>query len=124
MIGTTILHYRIRERLGQGGMGEVFLAEDLLLHRPVALKLLRRRPGGAAEQRARLLLEARAASALNHPNIAVIYNVEEAETPEGRVSLLAREYVPGRTLRESVPTASNMTSLPMFALPMRQRGPI
>ena len=100
MIGTTILHYRIRERLGQGGMGEVFLAEDLLLHRPVALKLLRSLPGGAAEERARLLLEARAASALNHPNIAVVYNVEEAETPEGRVSLLAMEYVPGKTLAE------------------------
>jgi len=100
MIGTTILHYRIRERLGQGGMGEVFLAEDLLLHRPVALKLLRSLPGGAAEERARLLLEARAASALNHPNIAVIYNVEDAETPDGRVSLLAMEYVPGKTLGE------------------------
>jgi serine/threonine-protein kinase len=73
-------------------MGEVFLSENLRLHRPVALKLLRRRPGCEEEgERARLLREARAASALNHPNIAVIYNVEEAETPAGHVFLLAME---------------------------------
>ncbi len=100
MIDTTILHYRILERLGQGGMGEVFLSEDLRLHRPVALKLLRQRAGCEEEERARILREARAASALNHPNIAVIYDVNEAETPEGRVYLLAMEYVPGKTLSE------------------------
>jgi len=98
MIGTTISHYRILESLGGGGMGEVFLSEDLRLHRPVALKLLRQRPDG--EERSRLLREARAASALNHPNIAVIYDVEESETPDGRVYLLAMEYVPGRSLAD------------------------
>jgi serine/threonine-protein kinase len=66
----------------------------------VALKLLRQRPGCVEEERARLLREARAASALSHPNIAVIYDVEESETPEGRVFLLAMEYVPGKTLAE------------------------
>ncbi len=100
MIGTTISHYRIRERLGRGGMGEVFLAEDLRLHRPVALKLLRQGEGGPEEERARLLREARAASALNHPNIAVIYDVEESDSPDGRVYLLAMEYVPGKTLAD------------------------
>jgi TolB-like protein len=100
MIGTTISHYRILERLGQGGMGEVFLAEDLRLHRPVGLKLLRQRPGCEEEERARLLREARAASALNHPNIAVIYDVEESDTPTGRVFLLVMEYVPGKTLTD------------------------
>jgi TolB-like protein/Tfp pilus assembly protein PilF/predicted Ser/Thr protein kinase len=100
MIGTTILHYRILERLGQGGMGEVFLAEDLRLHRPVALKLLRQRKGCEEEERTRLLHEARAASALNHPNIAVIYDVQESETADGPVFLLAMEYVRGKTLAE------------------------
>ncbi|MEZ4654332.1 MAG: serine/threonine-protein kinase [Candidatus Eisenbacteria bacterium] len=102
MIGSTISHYRILQRLGEGGMGEVFHAEDLRLHRPVALKLLRQREGCVDEERARLLREARAASALSHPNIAVIYDVEEAETPEGRVFLLAMEYVDGRTLTELI----------------------
>ncbi len=100
MIGQTISHYRILDRLGAGGMGEVFLSEDVRLHRPVALKLLRQRPGCEDEERARLMREARAASSLNHPNIAVIYDVEEAATPDGRVFLLAMEYVPGKTLSE------------------------
>jgi serine/threonine protein kinase len=100
MIGQTISHYQIKERLGQGGMGEVFLAEDLRLHRSVALKLLRQRPGSEDEERARLMREARAASALNHPNIAVIYDVEETETPDGRLYLLAMEYVRGKTLAD------------------------
>jgi non-specific serine/threonine protein kinase len=100
MIGATISHYRIVKNLGQGGMGQVFLAEDLRLHRPVALKLLLERPGGEEGERARILREARAASALNHPGIAVIYDVGEADSPEGRVSFLAMEYVPGKTLDE------------------------
>src|SRR5215471_8816452 len=99
MIGTTISHYRILESLGQGATGDVFLSEDLRLHRQVALKVLRHRQDG--EERARLLREARAASALNHPNIAVIYDVEESETTDGRVYLLAMEYVPGRPLSEA-----------------------
>jgi TolB-like protein/Flp pilus assembly protein TadD len=99
MIGTTVSHYRIQESLGQGAMGEVFLGEDLRLHRPVALKLLRQK-GCEAEERSRLLREARAASALNHPNIAVIYDVEESDTPEGRIYLLAMEYVPGKVLSD------------------------
>ena len=103
MIGTTISHYRIIERLGRGAMGEVFLSEDIRLHRPVALKLLRHQDG---EERLRLLREARAASALNHPNIGVIYDVEESDTAEGRVYLLAMEYVPGKTLAETAADTS------------------
>ena len=99
MIGTTISHYRILERLGQGGMGEVFLAEDVRLHRQVALKMFRTQGHEQGEQ-ARLFNEARAASALNHPNIAVIYDVEISPTADGPVYLLAMEYVPGRTLAE------------------------
>jgi non-specific serine/threonine protein kinase len=102
MIGTTVSHYKILEKLGEGGMGEVFLAEDLRLHRPVALKMLRAAMHCGEEEKFSLLREARAASALNHPNIAVIYDVESSKTPEGEVSFLAMEYVPGKTLSELV----------------------
>ncbi len=100
MIGTTLSHYKILEKLGEGGMGEVFLAEDLRLHRPVALKILRPGLCCAEEERSMLLREARAASALTHPNIAVIYDVEETTGPDGPAWLLAMEYVAGKTLAE------------------------
>lgn len=102
MVGTTISHYRVLDRLGEGGMGEVFLAEDVRLHRQVALKMFRQQPGREQEDQARLFNEARAASALNHPNIAVIYDVEVAPTDDGPVYLLAMEYVPGQTLADMI----------------------
>jgi tetratricopeptide (TPR) repeat protein/tRNA A-37 threonylcarbamoyl transferase component Bud32 len=102
VIGTTISHYRVIERLGQGGMGEVYLAEDVRLHRQVALKLFRQQSEHTGDEQARLFNEARAASALNHPNIAVIYDVEVSTLPEGKVYLLAMEYVPGRTLADLI----------------------
>src|SRR5438105_1078305 len=79
-------------------MGEVYLAEDLRLHRQVALKMLR--GGGDEGARLRLLREARVASALNHPNIAVIYEIDEVEAEGGKRSFIAMEYVPGQTLSE------------------------
>ncbi|MCM3876641.1 MAG: serine/threonine protein kinase, partial [Thermoanaerobaculia bacterium] len=94
MIGETLSHYRIVERLGAGGMGEVFRAEDIKLRRPVALKVLR----GAEDQEGRLLREARFASQLNHPNIAVVYDVDTVERDGQRRSFIAMEYVTGRTL--------------------------
>lgn len=106
MIGTTISHYRVMERLGQGGMGEVYLAEDVRLHRQVALKLFRQQSEDSGEEQARLFNEARAASALNHPSIAVIYDVEVLALPEGNVYLLAMEYVPGKTLSELIATSA------------------
>lgn len=92
-------HYRIVDRLGVGGMGEVFLAEDLRLHRPVALKML---PPDAAheEARERLLREARVASALSHPGIAVIYEVGQMELAGVPRSFIAMEYVAGETLKD------------------------
>jgi tetratricopeptide (TPR) repeat protein/tRNA A-37 threonylcarbamoyl transferase component Bud32 len=96
--------YRVLERLGTGGMGEVFLAEDLRLQRRVALKMLSAERLADPASRSRLMREARVASALSHPNIAVIYEIDEADSDEGRRSFIAMEYVPGRTLAEHVRT--------------------
>src|SRR6188474_262562 len=78
MIGTTLGHYRILERLGKGGMGEVFLADDTKLGRKVALKVLTEELASDGDWRQRFEREARAVAALNHPNIVTIHSVEEA----------------------------------------------
>src|SRR5678815_3809217 len=100
MIGETISHYRILERLGTGGMGEVYKAEDLKLQRPVALKLMLEEAQRSDTARQRFLREARAASSLNHPNIATIYEIDEVERAGNRYSFIVMEYVEGRTLKE------------------------
>jgi tetratricopeptide (TPR) repeat protein/tRNA A-37 threonylcarbamoyl transferase component Bud32 len=100
VIERTVSHYRLRERLGAGANGEVYLAEDLRLHRPVALKMLRTDAEHDANAAARLLREARVASALSHPNIAVVYEVGELAADEGPRGFIAMEHVRGRTLRE------------------------
>ena len=105
MIGTTISHYRVLERLGAGGMGEVWKAEDTRLHRQVALKLLltdqrHKSDAHSAELQQRFLREARTAAALNHPNIATIYEIDRFERDGASHSFIAMEYVPGQTLRD------------------------
>ena len=95
MIGKTFSHYRVLEHLGTGGMGEVYLAEDLRLGRSVALKMLPARLREEEDERHRLLAEARLVSALNHPGIAVVYEVDEVESEAGTIGFLALEYVPG-----------------------------
>ncbi len=100
MIGKTISHYRILEKLGAGGMGEVYKAEDTRLHRFVAMKVMLAEAHRSEEARARFLREARAASALNHPNIATIYEIDEFERDGERHSFIVMEYVNGKTLSE------------------------
>ncbi|HYM09413.1 MAG TPA: protein kinase, partial [Bryobacterales bacterium] len=95
MIGRTISHYRIEEELGRGGMGVVYRARDERLRRDVALKVLPDEMASRSQQRARILAEARAACALNHPVITTIYEVGE----EGEQLFLVMELVAGKTLR-------------------------
>jgi len=95
--GLTLGHYRIISPLGRGGMGEVFLAEDVRLGRRIALKVIPSEP--AESLRAdRLLREARAASALNHPNIVTVYDIGESHV--GRY--IAMEFIPGNNLRSFI----------------------
>src|SRR5882724_9468665 len=91
--------YVIECRLGSGGMGEVYRARDEQLQRTVAIKVLLRTQTGEGDRRARFLQEARAASALNHPNIVTIYGVG---TEEGR-DYLVMEYISGKSLDALIP---------------------
>jgi len=94
--GTVIGHYRIVEKIGAGGMGEVYLAEDTELNRKVALKFLSSHLCQDADCRARFKREAQAAAKLNHPNIVTIYEVSESNSRP----FFAMEHVEGQTLKE------------------------
>jgi serine/threonine protein kinase len=96
MISESLSHYRIIKKLGAGGMGEVYLAQDTKLDRKVALKIL---PADVAADRGRMnrfVQEAKAASALNHPNIITIYEVDQIDS----VNFIATEFIDGETLRQ------------------------
>jgi serine/threonine protein kinase len=77
MIGETILHYKILEKIGEGGMGVVYLAEDTKLKRQVAVKFLPHHISTNEEEKKRFEIEAQAAASLNHPNIATVYAIGE-----------------------------------------------
>ena len=95
LIGKEIGHYKIKKLLGTGGMGEVYLAEDIKLRRNVALKLLPPQFSTDNERKKRFEKEARAISALNHPNIITIFEIEETEN----LHFMATEFIDGQTLR-------------------------
>jgi non-specific serine/threonine protein kinase len=108
MIGQTISHYIILEKLGEGGMGVVYKAHDTKLDRLVALKFLPQQIAVSVEDKARFLQEAKAISALNHPNIATIHDIDEVDGPAyadasaGKQKFLVLEYIPGGTLKSKL----------------------
>jgi serine/threonine protein kinase/tetratricopeptide (TPR) repeat protein len=109
MIGTTLSHYKILEKLGEGGMGVVYKAQDTKLDRSVAIKFLPNHLSTTPESKARFLQEAKATAALNHPNILSIYEIDEYD---GHVFIVL-EYIDGQNLREYLATLKTGSGVPV-----------
>src|SRR5579863_7154786 len=106
MVGKKLLHYQLIEKIGAGGMGEIYKAQDSRLNRLVAVKILS--PGMSAdpERKRRFFQEAQAASALNHPNIITLYDI----VSEGDMQCIVMEYVEGKTLGDLIPSGGLRTA--------------
>src|SRR6185312_15341807 len=98
MIGQSLGHYRIETKLGEGGMGVVYRAFDTHLDRPVAIKILRADANTSPDRKRRFVQEAKAASALNHPNIVHIYDISSSDGTD----YIAMEFVAGKTLDQLI----------------------
>ena len=107
MIGKTLGHYQITEKLGEGGMGVVYKARDTHLDRFAALKVLPPEKVSDPDRKRRFIQEAKAASALNHPSIITIYDIDQADG----IDYIAMEYVAGKTLDELIPRKGMRLSL-------------
>src|SRR5512137_104484 len=107
MIGKTLGHYQITDKLGEGGMGVVYKARDTHLDRFAALKVLPPEKVSDPDRKRRFIQEAKAASALNHPSIITIYDIDQADG----VDFIAMEYVAGKTLDELIPRKGMRLSL-------------
>src|SRR5712691_2094600 len=99
--GTKLGRYEIRSKIGEGGMGEVYLAQDTKLDRKVALKILPADVAAHPDRMKRFVQEAKAASALNHPNIITIHEIDETDSGH----FIATEFIDGETLRERMRSA-------------------
>src|SRR5579864_6463708 len=106
MVGRTVLQYQFLEKLGSGGMGEIYKAQDTRLNRFVAIKILPSDKSGDPERRRRFIQEAQAASALNHPNIITIHDI----VSDGNTQYMVMEFVSGRTLLDLIPTGGMRVS--------------